>query len=55
MSKKRVTNAQFVKSDAIFQKACELASIPVTLRQASKWRNNKGLAHKFKNQATKDK
>jgi len=39
-----MTNAQFVKVDAYFKKACELAKIKVTSRQASKYRNGKGSA-----------
>ena len=43
-----MTNAQFVKVDAYFKKACELAKIKVTSRQASKWFNGKesAIAHK---------
>ena len=43
-----MTNAQFAKVDAYFKKACELAKIKVTSRQASKWFNGKGsaIAHK---------
>ncbi len=33
-----------------FKKACEIAGIPVTMRQASKWNHSKGsaFAHRFK-------
>jgi len=46
----RPTNAMFAKDDKIFQEACKLAVIEPTERQASKWRNGKGLARKFKGQ-----
>lgn len=55
MKKKKITNAEFAKSDSIFQKACEISGTPITRRQASKWRNNKGLAHRFKREATPEK
>jgi hypothetical protein len=35
----------------LFRKACELAGIEPTKRQASKWRNDKGLAKRFANAA----
>ena len=35
-----------------FKKACEIAGIPVTRRQASKWNNSKGAAYARRN-ATK--
>ena len=31
----------------VFGKACELAGLPPTLRQLSKWDNHKGLAYTF--------
>ena len=46
----RPTNTMFAKDDKIFQEACRLAVIEPTPRQASKWRNGKGLARKFKGQ-----
>lgn len=51
--KKELTNLKFSKSDVVFQKACELAGIHPTLRQASKWRNKKGLSYRFKNKANR--
>lgn len=46
MSKgKPVDNRHF--DTPVFRRACELASIPPTKRQASKWRNGKGLARRF--------
>lgn len=44
-----IPNREF--SSPVFLKACELASVPPTKRQASKWRNGKGLARTFKNAA----
>ena len=44
---------EFAKDDLFFQKACELAGVQATRRQASKWRNNRGAAIKFKNEAKK--
>ncbi len=40
-------------TDPLFIKACELAGVPVTKRQASKWRAGRGiaLAHKGKAQS----
>lgn len=42
-----MTNKEFV-SDQIFVKCCEEANIKPTRRQASKFRNQKGLAYKKK-------
>lgn len=42
----RVTNKKFVEVDKVFISACERAGIKPTSRQASKWRNKKGLAFK---------
>ena len=41
-------NAEFALKDEKFRKACEKAGIEPTLRQASRWRNKKGLAWKNK-------
>jgi len=41
------TNKNFTKNQE-FEKACEEAGIKPTKRQASKWRNEKGLAWKKK-------
>jgi hypothetical protein len=43
---KRVTNKMFSTEDGFFKKACEVAGIKVTTRQASKFRLGKGLAYK---------
>lgn len=39
------TNDKFHKEDQQFIKACENVGIKPTRRQASKWRNKKGLAY----------
>lgn len=39
------------QNDPVFVKACEMAGIPVTKRQASKWNNGRGLALTFKYKA----
>jgi hypothetical protein len=41
-----MTNAEFAQKDKKFQNACRLVDLPVSTRQASKWRNKKGLAFK---------
>lgn len=43
---KEVTNRQFSKTDKNFLSACEKAGVEPTARQASKYRNKKGLAYK---------
>jgi hypothetical protein len=45
-----MTNKEF-KKDNVFIKACELANVDTTTRQASKFRMGKGSAFKFKHQA----
>jgi hypothetical protein len=47
------TNAMFSRDDVIFKKACELAHIEATKRQASKYRRKIGSAYKMKSAATK--
>jgi hypothetical protein len=41
---KVVTNLTFAKTDQSLKDACAKAGIPVTTRQASKWRNKSGAA-----------
>lgn len=48
--KNRARNEAMLNSK-IFRKACEMANIPPTKRQASKFRRNQGVAHRFYNQA----
>ena len=45
-----MTNKEFAETDELFRKACELAGIPPTVRQASRWRSarGKGKALQFK-------
>lgn len=45
---KEETNEKFSKTNEEFKKACEEANIKPTKRQASKWRDEKGLAWKKK-------
>jgi hypothetical protein len=55
-----VTNKEFALQDRVFRKACEIASkglpryleIKPTRRQASKWRNRKGIANIYRGTAT---
>jgi hypothetical protein len=54
MSKKEkkvdvVTNKKFAEQDEIFKKACDVAGIKPTKRQASKFRLGKGLAFESRN------
>lgn len=39
------SNEKFAKENMEFQSACDKAGVKATKRQASKWRNKKGLAH----------
>jgi len=39
------TNREFSRKDGHFLKACENSGVEPTSRQASKWRNKKGLAY----------
>jgi len=49
-----MTNREFAEKDLVFQKACELAGIQPTKRQASKWSHRKGLARQFMKPAIED-
>ena len=42
-----MTNREFMENDVVFKKACELSKTKKTKRQASKWRNGKGLAKRM--------
>jgi hypothetical protein len=44
--KNRLTNTQFRNKDSIFGKACIMANVKTTVRQASKFRRGKGIAYK---------
>lgn len=47
------TRSQFASNDRLFRKACELAQLNPTGRQASKWHSHKGLAYAHKQEAHK--
>ena len=64
-----MTNKEFAATDKKFKKACELAGLPFPRpvkkdkmakemnslnRQASKWRNGKGIAFSFRNQVKEE-
>lgn len=42
----RITNAEFARTDGHFQRCCADAGVDPTSRQASKFRNQKGIAYK---------
>ncbi|MHB8407753.1 MAG: hypothetical protein ACYDHY_06520 [Acidiferrobacterales bacterium] len=44
-AKGRNTNAAFAAKDQNFRDLCELNDIPITTRQASKFRSQKGIAY----------
>ena len=46
-----MTNAMFAKTNDIFIKACEIAKIPASQRQASKYRSKRGLAWQNRTEA----
>lgn len=46
-----VPNARFAAHNPVFRKACELAKVEPTQRQASKWRNRRGRAYSFRGPA----
>ncbi len=48
------SNAHFAKNNALFRRACELAKVEPTARQASKWRNQRGRAYAMRNAAVKE-
>jgi len=48
---KKLSNKLFSENDEVFKIACVMADTVPTTRQASKFRNKKGLALKFKRQA----
>jgi len=45
-SKQEKSNEEFAQQDVAFNKACVLANVKATSRQASKFRNKKGMAWK---------
>jgi hypothetical protein len=48
------SNADFAKKNLLFQKACAIAKVEPTARQASKWRNQRGRAYAARHAATKE-
>ena len=50
-----MTHREFAGTNEVFIKACELAKVKPTMRQASKFRLNRGSAYAFKKQATEAK
>jgi hypothetical protein len=46
-----VTNTKFAEVDKVFQAACSEAGLEPTPRQASKYRNKRGLAYGYRPQA----
>lgn len=50
-----ITNKQFADGNILFKKCCDIAGIPPTRREASRFRNGKGLAFKFKGSAKEKK
>ena len=51
---KKVTNKMFAKDDSFFNKACGVAGVKSTTRQASKFRMSKGLAYKHRKQVKEE-
>lgn len=49
-----MTNREFAHSNPVFIKACELAGLETTARQASRFRNEMGKAFTFKTTAQKE-
>lgn len=45
------TNKLFSETEIVFRKACKLAGVEPTTRQASRFRNKKGSAFRFRRQA----
>ena len=54
MKKRGLSNAEFTRESDIFKRACKLGKVEPTVRQASKFRNDKGTAWKFKKEAAKE-
>jgi hypothetical protein len=46
-----MTHRQFAETDELFKKACELAQLPPSHRQAAKWLANRGRASEFRQAA----
>jgi hypothetical protein len=48
MTETKLTNKDFAETNKLFRDCCAKADIDPTTRQASKWRNRKGLAFSMK-------
>lgn len=48
-----LTNRRVAAESPIFRRACALANVEPTKRQASKWRNKRGRAYEMRNEALK--
>jgi hypothetical protein len=48
------TSREFAQTSPVFIRACEIAGVEPTKRQASKWHNKKGRAFIFRNQAVSE-
>ena len=46
METNRITNREFSGKDILFRKQCEAVNLPITIRQASKYRRKMGKAYK---------
>ena len=46
-----MTNREIAENNPTFRRACELAGIPATKRQAGKWERQTGIARQYRNQA----
>lgn len=49
----QLTNREFAVTIKAMRDGCERAGIPATKRQASKWRNKRGIAFKTANKGAK--
>lgn len=53
MTRYTITNRAFI-SNRLFKVACSMAHIPPSKRQASKWRNRRGLAYRERSRAMRE-
>lgn len=51
LMKEPMSNRKFADTNVLFRKACELAKVPPTKRQASKFRNHVGQAEQMRGSA----
>ena len=50
-----MTNSEFAQKNEYFKKCCKRAGIEPTVRQASKFRNRKGLAYQHRHEVKEEK